>query len=64
LKACITRCFEMVNGFVSLKISSSYELNFNFDRLTQPLCSSRITSLHRSYGLIRPSIVLHRYSHT
>ena len=29
--------------------------------MTQPLCSSRITGLHRSYGLVRPS-ALHRYA--
>jgi hypothetical protein len=31
------------------------------DRLTQPLCSSCITRLHRSYELVRPSAP-HRYS--
>lgn len=34
----------MVNGFVSLKISSSYELNLNDDRLIQPLRSMTITA--------------------
>lgn len=44
-KACITKCLEMVNGFVPLKISSSYfKLNFNVDGLTQPLRSMSITA--------------------
>ncbi|MDB5835764.1 MAG: hypothetical protein JWR14_5594 [Caballeronia sp.] len=38
-----------------------FQLNPEHDRLTQPLCSSCITSLRRSYGLVRPSAP-HRYS--
>jgi hypothetical protein len=30
-------------------------LNAEYNRLTRPLCSSRITSLLRSYGSVRPS---------
>ena len=38
------------------------QLSYNRDHLIQSLCSSRITSLQRSYGLVRPS-ASHRYSH-
>jgi hypothetical protein len=31
------------------------------DRVTRPLCSGRITGLHRSYGSVRPSVP-HRYA--
>ena len=35
--------------------SSRCRLDAGCSRLTQPLCSSRITGLHRSYGLVRPA---------
>ena len=38
--------------------SSRFQLGAKGDRLTQPLCSSRITGLHRSYGLVRPELVI------
>ena len=41
--------------------SSRFQLGVKVGRLTQPLCSSRITGLHRSYGLVRPR-TCHRYS--
>ena len=41
--------------------SSRFQLGAKGSRLTQPLCSSRITGLHRSYGLVRPR-ACHRYS--
>ena len=41
--------------------SSRFQLGAKVGRLTQPLCSSRITGLHRSYGLVRPR-TCHRYS--
>ena len=41
--------------------SSCLQLNCKYKRLTRPLCSSRITSLHRSYESVRPS-ARHRYS--
>ncbi len=42
-------------------VSSCCQLNAKCNRLIRPLCSSRITSLHRSYGSVRPSAP-HRYS--
>src|SRR5215217_5414803 len=44
----------MSNGFVAAKVSSCCQLDVEDNRLAQPLCSSRITGLHRSYGLVRP----------
>src|SRR3954451_13479004 len=44
----------MSNGFVATKVSSCCQLDVDDNRLAQPLCSGRITSLHRSYGLVRP----------
>ena len=41
--------------------SSCLQLNCKYKRLTRPLCSSRITSLHRSYESVRPS-ARRRYS--
>ena len=42
-------------------VSSCRQLNANGGGLIRPLCSSRITSLHRSYRSVRPSAP-HRYS--
>jgi len=44
----------MSNGFVAAKVSSCCQLDVDDNRLAQPLCSSRMTSLPRSYGLVRP----------
>src|SRR3954468_9010470 len=44
----------MSNGFVAAKVSSCCQLDVEDNRLAQPLCSGRITGLHRSYGLVRP----------
>ncbi len=41
--------------------SSRFQLGAKGSSLTQPLCSSRITGLHRSYELVRPK-TCHRYS--
>jgi hypothetical protein len=41
--------------------SSCYQLPRSCDRLTRPLCSSPIKSLHRSYESVRPSAP-HRYA--
>ena len=43
------------------RVTSCLQLNPNHGCLTRPLCSSRITSLHRSYGAVRPSAPI-RYS--
>ena len=48
------RVFGMSNGFVAAKVSSCCQLDVEDNRLAQPLCSGRITSLHRSYELVRP----------
>ena len=42
-------------------VSSCFQLNSKYNRLTRPLCSGRITSLLRSYRSVRPSAAL-RYS--
>jgi hypothetical protein len=42
-------------------VSSCFQLNAEYNRLTRPLCSGRITSLHCSYRSVRPSAPL-RYS--
>src|SRR5829696_574705 len=44
----------MSNGFVAAKVSSCCQLDVEDNRLAQPLCSSRITGLPSSYGLVRP----------
>jgi hypothetical protein len=44
----------MSNGFVAAKVSSCCQLDVEDNRLAQPLCSGRITGLHRSYELVRP----------
>src|SRR4029450_14128041 len=44
----------MSNGFVAAKVSSCCQLDVEDNRLAQPLCSGRMTSLPRSYGLVRP----------
>jgi hypothetical protein len=44
----------MSNGFVAAKVSSYCQLDVEDNRLAQPLCSGRMTGLHRSYGLVRP----------
>src|SRR3954465_29398 len=44
----------MSNGFVAAKVSSCCQLDVDDNRLAQPLCSGRMTGLHRSYGLVRP----------
>src|SRR3954447_22570555 len=44
----------MSNGFVAAKVSSCCQLDVEDNRLAQPLCSGRMTGLHRSYGLVRP----------
>src|SRR3954452_15510572 len=48
------RVFGMSNGFVAAKVSSCCQLDVDDNRLAQPLCSGRMTGLHRSYGLVRP----------
>ena len=42
-------------------VSSCFQLNAEYNRLTRPLCSGRITGLQRSYGSVRPSAPL-RYA--
>src|SRR3954465_15803811 len=42
------------NGFGAAKVSSCCQLDVDDNRLAQPLCSGRMTGLHRSYGLVRP----------
>jgi hypothetical protein len=59
IKADGTRAPATKNSYIS--VSSCCQLGAKCSRLTRPLCSSRITSLHRSYGSIRPSAA-HRYS--
>src|SRR3954453_10122840 len=48
------RVFGMSNGFVAAKVSSCCQLDVDDNRLAQPLCSGRMTGLHRSYELVRP----------
>ena len=42
-------------------VSSCFQLNAEYNRLTRPLCSGRITGLQHSYGSVRPSAPL-RYA--
>src|SRR4030095_4617674 len=42
-------------------VSSCFQLNAEYNRLTRPLCSGRMTSLQRSYRSVRPSAPL-RYA--
>src|SRR3954468_4240909 len=41
-------------GFVAAKVSSCCQLDVDDNRLVQPLCSGRMTGLHRSHGLVPP----------
>src|SRR3954452_3303544 len=50
----LSASFGMSNGFVAAKVSSCCPLDVDDNRLAQPLCSGRMTGLHRSYGLVRP----------
>ena len=52
----------MLNGWLShASRSSCFQLLRSCDHLIRPLCSSPITSLHRSYESVRPSAP-HRYA--
>ena len=55
------RSHQAAYGFVAAKVSSCCQLDVEDNRLAQPLCSGRITGLHRSYGLVRPCAP-HRYA--
>src|SRR5262245_38047239 len=50
----------MINGFVSPKISSSYELLFRINHLTQPLRSIPITGTSSLVRLFYPAYVVAR----
>src|SRR3954462_11100344 len=44
----------MATGATTVGIGPSCHVDVDDNRLAQPLCSSRITGLPRSYGLVRP----------
>src|SRR4051812_47501407 len=48
------RSHQAAYGFVAAKVSSCCQLDVEDNRLAQPLCSGRMTGLHRSYELVRP----------
>src|SRR3954451_20693295 len=50
----LSASFGMSNGFVAAKVSSCCQLDVDDNRLAHPLCSGRMTGLHRSYELVRP----------